>query len=438
MGQMTERKKGETMKGVLRTILLLLGAIAVALGIRYLHSGFRKTEAAAPSSAEILVRQDEDGVLRCYRNGLPCSVSGIVRDREAGCWRYAADGVIDGDYCGFAEENGLWWLVDHGTVDFDRNEVVEGVVDGREGLWYVSGGTVMTDYSGVTEYTDSGTMRVVECGRADLSFTGFASNSRGWWYAENGAVDTEKTALIEGTLAGEDALWYVADGQVQLSFSGLADVDGDGAPWYILYGRAAPDLTGVVQLGEDHWYCRSGRVERRGREAIVEDGVEWIVTDGSAVRADTEEQKTYFRALQVVARITDESMTKEEKLRVCFEYMKTDYWECVPRTPNLAEPGWHVIYANDLFVGDGGNCFSFAAAFAFLAKACGYDEVYCCNSVNHGWAEIDGLIYDPEWSRHSDGFDIYGLSYDSVTGEGYAAGLFGADRPGMEWMRVPI
>ena len=424
------------MKTFLRITLLLLAAFAVALGIHALRGSFPAAESAAPAS-EIVVSQDADGTLRCYRDAAPCSFTGLVRDRAAGVFRYAEDGLVSETFCGFAEENGVWWYVDHGLVDFDRNDVVEGTVDGQTGLWYVSGGSVLSDYSGVTAYTDSGMLYAVDHGRVDPDFTGFSRSARGWWYVEKGLVDREKTGLIPGTLNGEVALWYVADGQVQLSFSGLAEIE-PGERWYVRYGRAEPALTGVVRIGDDAWYCREGKVVPVGRMAFSDESGDWIVTDGRAEQVLSEEQRTYFRALTLVAEITDEDMTKEEKLRACFDYAKTTFWECVPRTPNSTDPGWHVLYANDLLDGSGGNCFSFGAAFAFMAKACGYDEVYCCNSASHGWAEIDGKVYDPEWSRHSDGFDIYALDYDSVTGQGYAAAIQISDQPGWEWMRVKI
>lgn len=59
-----------------------------------------------------------------------------------------------------------------------------------------------------------------------------------------------------------------------------------------------------------------------------------------------------------------------------------------------------MIYANDMYLRGYGNCFSFASAFAYLAKAIGYENVYCCNSGGHGWAEINGLIYDLEQSKN--------------------------------------
>lgn len=157
--------------------------------------------------------------------------------------------------------------------------------------------------------------------------------------------------------------------------------------------------------------------------------------NGKAVEGmSAESLATLQRAQAVVAGITNESMTREQKLRVCYDYVKDAYPEIKPRIPHYTGMDWPVIYANDMFVNGAGNCCSYAAAFAYMAKAIGYDEVYCCNSGGHGWAEIDGLVYDPEWSKWHHAYDYFALSYDTKTDQDYK-GAIGAGKP---WMRIKI
>lgn len=426
------------MKILRRTVYILLCALAVVAAAVFLRAFYRAPAYADQRQSEITVSADADGRLRCFQSGAACSVNGIVRDRENGCWRYVQNGIVDLDFTGFAEDNGSWWYVENGLVVMDKNGVVPGTVDGSEGLWYVTGGLVMRDYSGVTEESDGGERWYVENGCVNREYSGFARGSRGWWYVADGRVDRSADGLFAGSIEGEESLWYVSEGQVLLSFTGLTEADANGNRTYVHYGRADLSLTGIVSVEGTELYCKDGKVPCEGTMALELDGAAWIVDHGFAVKVETEEQKTFFHALQIAAEITDDSMTQEEKLFACFNYTKKTYFECVPRTPNLAEPGWPVVYADDMFFGAGGNCFSFAAAFAYLARAVGYEEVYCCNSLNHGWTEIDGKIYDPEWSLHNGGFDLFGIEYDSPTGAGYSAGLIGSDQPGMEWMHVKI
>ena len=144
---------------------------------------------------------------------------------------------------------------------------------------------------------------------------------------------------------------------------------------------------------------------------------------------------TLQRAQAVVASITNSSMTKKQKLRTCFEFVKTYQGMARPRIPNYTGMDWPVVYANDMFLNDGkGNCFSYAAAFAYMAKAIGYEEVYCCSSGGHGWAEIGGLIYDPERNKFDPSYGYFGFSYDTKTKVDYKGGI-AANEP---WMHVKI
>ena len=162
--------------------------------------------------------------------------------------------------------------------------------------------------------------------------------------------------------------------------------------------------------------------------------VQTVYVYGKAMEGmSAESLATLQRAQAVVAGITNDSMTKEEKLKVCFDYVRT-YPESRPRMPHYKGMDWPVIYADDMFVRGTGNCCSYAAAFAYMAKAIGYEEVYCCNSGGHGWAEIDGLVYDPEWSMHHHVYSYYALSYDTRTDQDYK-GAIGAGYP---WMRIKI
>lgn len=173
---------------------------------------------------------------------------------------------------------------------------------------------------------------------------------------------------------------------------------------------------------EGYWYLENGVLDLTSRCGVTVNGTNWIVTEGKARKAVSESDKTLFRAFQAVEKATTPNMTKAEKLKACFDYVKTAYKETRPRTPHYLGADWTIIYANDMFVRGKGNCCSYAAAFAFMAKALGYENVYGCNSGGHGWAEIDGLIYDPEWSKgHGTAANHYyfGITYAANYGVNY-------------------
>ena len=112
-----------------------------------------------------------------------------------------------------------------------------------------------------------------------------------------------------------------------------------------------------------------------------------------------------------MANCTDSSMTKEEKLRAAFDYLKNNYLEGLLRDTYTGDD-WAKVYAYDMLVKGKGDCFSYGASFAYLAKAIGCDEVYACSTGGHGWAEVEGRVYDPEWSLHSNKYSYFGMTYE--------------------------
>ena len=184
------------------------------------------------------------------------------------------------------------------------------------------------------------------------------------------------------------------------------------------------------------WYLNNGVPDLSYDGALAFDGTDWLIRDGRARPAETEADETLFRAYGEVAKATTPDMTAMEKLEACFVYCKQTYGESRARTPHYNGLDWPVVYANDMFVNGRGNCFSYAAAFAYMAKAIGCEEVYACNSGGHGWAEVEGRVFDPEWSKR-DGLDAvtyFDLSYDTRTDVLYKRGI----KDMLPWMHVKL
>ena len=213
----------------------------------------------------------------------------------------------------------------------------------------------------------------------------------------------------------------------------------NGSKYY--YNKDGVMLKNCVVGSEKEGYCyatASGVIDSTVRKAVTQNGVDWNVLNGKAYKVKTTADRTLFRAFKEVDKALKgkdvSKLTKEQKLKICFDYVKGAYVEKNPRIPHYHGMDWPQIYANDMFVNGVGNCFSYGAAFAYMAKAIGYEDVYCCHSGGHGWAEIDGLVYDPEWSRHHFYYSYYALSYNTKTDQNYK----GAIAPGYAWMHVKI
>lgn len=212
-------------------------------------------------------------------------------------------------------------------------------------------------------------------------------------------------------------------------------VTEDGKTYYYIKGEMQKDA--VVGSEEEGFYYAGidGVIDYGYCDGITYDGSDWNVINGKASLAESDSDLMLNKALKAVAKCTDSSMTKEEKLKAAFEYIKTAYLEGVRHDPPYKELDWPIVYAEDIFVYGKGDCFSYGAAFAFMGKAIGCEDCYACNSGGHGWAEIEGLVYDPEWDMHYPKYNHFAVDYDNNdTDVNYKKGI----APGEDYMRVPV
>lgn len=210
--------------------------------------------------------------------------------------------------------------------------------------------------------------------------------------------------------AGNNTGFYFADGE--LKKGGIVGSDSDG--YYYADDEGKIDLL----------YC----------DAVNANGADWNVIEGKATKVKDESDTTLNSALKAVAKCTNSKMNREEKLRAAFDYIKTAYLEGVPHDPPYKEMDWPIVCANDLFINGKGDCYSYGAAFAYYAKAIGYTECYACNSGGHGWAEVDGKFYDPEWDMHHQEYNHFGVAPEDSCDVDYTRGL----APGAPWMRIKV
>lgn len=264
------------------------------------------------------------------------------------------------------------------------------------------------------------------------AYTGYYMDSSQKMYRANKGTCTLTTGILEAgtkyysykskkTLTLQGQTLYV-EGKV---YSGYY-MDAENK-MHLLSGGASTPVNAALDAGTAYYSTQEGKMLSLPAQTVYVNGKEMA-------GMSPESLATLQRAQAVVARITNDSMSREQKLRACFDYVKTAYREINPRIPHYKGMDWPVVYANDMFVNGAGNCCSYAAAFAYMAKAIGCEEVYCCNSGGHGWAEVDGLVYDPEWSKWHHTYNYFALSYNTPTDQDYK-GAIGAGHP---WMRIKI
>ena len=304
-----------------------------------------------------------------------------------------------------------------------------------------------------------------------LSFVVFASSSCSLFYTESSSSssdsasskilikvtvkfrdDEKSVAMSGGTVADAvqragynpnqftaqpDMDTKISDGMVitltAKSLNGF--ITEDGKTYYYIDGEMQKDA--VVGSDEEGFYYAGtdGVIDYGYCDGINYDGSDWNVINGKATLAESDSDLMLNKALKAVAKCTNSSMTKQEKLRAAFDYIKTAYLEGVRHDPPYRELDWPLVYAEDIFVYGKGDCFSYGAAFAYMGKAIGCEECYACNSGGHGWAEIEGLVYDPEWDMHYPKYNHFAVDYDNNdTDVNYKKGI----APGEDYMRVPV
>lgn len=231
-----------------------------------------------------------------------------------------------------------------------------------------------------------------------------------------------KVSIKKITVKAYDKL-YITWNQVE-GASGYRISRLENGKWVTLYNAKPTASAWTYKSSAKHPIDPNQACSYKVRAYIKADG-KTVIGNGTSVTVQilnnsrasdsvgTAEQKTLRRAQVILGKITNASMSKEDKLWAAFRYVMNTYTGKRPRTPHYTGPDWPVIYANDMFLDGKGNCCSYAAAFGYLAKACGYDTVYCINSGGHGWVEINGLIYDPEEYRNT-AHKYYGTSYALV------------------------
>lgn len=157
--------------------------------------------------------------------------------------------------------------------------------------------------------------------------------------------------------------------------------------------------TGWQKIGDNYYFFN---IRTREKGYMIKDktlnGVK-LSSSGKAVLTDASRAKlnVLIKANKLYEKITVPTDAKNKRLHACFDYIRDDTGYCTPRTFKPISH-WEYAYALDIFNNNKGNCFSYGSAFAFLAVCCGYDNVNAVTSGGHGWAEIDGLVYDPDWA----------------------------------------
>ena len=430
---MRERSKSVGRNKVLMRVIIMLMAIAIVSGAIFSAPlmSFATDKQTEASDTYTGIRQDSDGVYRLYINGKWQKNATYIYKKT----QYIKNGVWQKDFTGFykSAKDGKSYLIINGIFQ-------KGATYIYNKTYYVKDGTWRNKFNGF--------YKSARDGKSYLIINGIFQKDATYLYIKDGKYYYVKDGTWRDKFNGTYVSPY--DGNSYMISGGILDTDATylykykGAYRYIYKGMWLSTFEGIYTSAYDgqSYYIKNGLWQSGANQTVAFNGSDYNVRHGMATKVVTEADRTLFRALNIVNEITTPDMTDAEKLRVCFDFVRTNYRESRPRTPHYTQMDWPVIYANDMFVRGTGNCCSYGAAFAYLAKAIGYEEVYACNSGGHGWAEVNGLVYDPEWSLHGPilhpqygPYSYYATTYSpQMTDMNYRGGI----APGYAYMHIKI
>lgn len=118
----------------------------------------------------------------------------------------------------------------------------------------------------------------------------------------------------------------------------------------------------------------------------------------------------------IISSVTTADMTQAQKLQACYQYV-LDHCS-YKRTYETPSGDWTGTFAKEILTTGKGNCYRYAAAFAYLAKGLGYESRVATGQISaarggvtpHGWTEVKiggtWYIFDTEM-QDAKGRDYY-------------------------------
>ncbi len=155
----------------------------------------------------------------------------------------------------------------------------------------------------------------------------------------------------------------------------------------------------------------------------TENGVRWVMENGEVVIPTS---TVMSLAADVVNLSSTKDMTQPKQLEAAFNYIAQNV--AYVRSMEVPTGDWVQSYAANTLGTKSGNCYGYAAAFAYIARGLGYESKVCVGTVEsalggrtaHAWTEVkmgsNWYIFDTEMQAAK------GSGYYKQTADKYPAG----------------
>ena len=204
------------------------------------------------SENETALIKDESGNLNYYKDGeKQTSYTGLVSLDDD--WWYVEKGVVAESKIGFVDYEGAKFVVVSGNLETKANGLVQDP-DNDADWYYCAAGQVQNQYTGLAQY--NGAWFYINKGKLDTTLADYVEYDSGLFYVAAGRIMKEVNGLAKDP-DGPD-WYYLAEGQAQLQYSGLAMYDGEW--FYVIGGKLAEDYSGPVVYDGETFYVENGMV----------------------------------------------------------------------------------------------------------------------------------------------------------------------------------
>lgn len=189
---------------------------------------------------------------------------------------------------------------------------------------------------------------------------------------------------------------------------------------------------GVIGRGLDGWVnLKRGRCRCSKGKILKNRYVDnYYVGPNGAMSAKS--KKLYNLVKSTINKNTNSSMTKEQKLRACYNYLIKGGFRYVRNYVFKNEASWKMDCAYQMLSNKQGICYHFSSAFGFMARELGYDADIIKGKISsvsggysaHSWTEIEiggkKYVFDASM-EHGNRGDFYKKTY-AQTGRTYVKG----------------
>ena len=214
---------------------------------------------------------------------------------------------------------------------------------------------------------------------------------------------------------------------------------------YYYYDASGNKAVGLKTIGKKTFYFDESGIQRTGWRNIdgyyyffrpaharngymlknhTVDGIQ-LLANGKAVVNDSNELKlnVMFAASALVDKYTKPTWTFARKRYTMFRHT-IPYGNAVISDYSHYS-NWDVQYAYFLYYRGYGDCYAFAAGFAYFMNAIGYHNVILTHSGGHCWVEWNDHLFDPHYHKAYPYVNTYYVSraQDGTEGRPYLLGL---------------